>query len=309
MDKKVSIVIVTFNGLNNNWIQNCLSSLHKYNFLKDAILIDNNSTDGSSDYIRKVFPESFLISLNENLGFGKANNIGIKKAYEEGADYVFLLNQDACIEPNTIELLVEAQQREPDYGIVSPIHLNGKGDHLDYKFSNYIVDSKCHGLISDILLNLLKKEIYQVKFVNAAGWLISRHCLEKVGGFNPSFFHYGEDDNYIHRVHYHGLKVGILSSAFIFHDREERKNNGYFDTILEVYKRAIVLKVSNPFFSDSFNLEYKNLYKNVIKSLLFLNFVNLKKVLNKIIVLNRLNKNLIMKNKIMSKCENSTFLS
>src|SRR5690606_31512456 len=59
-------------------------------------------------------------------------------------------------------------------------------------------------------------------FVNAAGWLLSRNILENIGGFDPIFFHYGEDDNYCQRAQYHGFKIGIVPNAFLLHDREDR---------------------------------------------------------------------------------------
>ena len=62
------------------------------------------------------------------------------------------------------------------------------------------------------------KDVYETKYVNAAAWLIPRNVLTKVGGFDPLFFHYGEDDNYLNRVIYHGFKVGICPHSRIVHD-------------------------------------------------------------------------------------------
>ena len=76
---------------------------------------------------------------NKNIGFGKANNIGISLAMKKGADYVFLLNQDAWVEDKTLEKLINIHRKQPKFGIVSPMHLNGKGDELDYNFSKFIV--------------------------------------------------------------------------------------------------------------------------------------------------------------------------
>ncbi|MDE6377495.1 MAG: hypothetical protein K2K72_01990, partial [Duncaniella sp.] len=56
----------------------------------------------------------------------------------------------------------------------------------------------------------------------AAHWLMTRDCLELTGLFSPTFFHYGEDSNYVQRLHYHGLKIGIVLSAIAVHDRELR---------------------------------------------------------------------------------------
>jgi GT2 family glycosyltransferase len=89
-------------------------------------VVDNNSADDTVNFIKANYPEVTLLEQNKNLGFGKANNIGISLAMKNEADYVFLLNQDAWVQPDTIEKLVSAHQREPQFGILSPMHLNGK---------------------------------------------------------------------------------------------------------------------------------------------------------------------------------------
>jgi GT2 family glycosyltransferase len=304
---KVIVVIVSYNPL--QWIEKCLDSLKSSSFLIETIVVDNNSSDGSQEIIKKYYPEVKLILSNENLGFGRANNIGIKKAYESGADYVFLLNQDAWIEFDTIKKLIEGHKKKPQYGILSPVHLNGKGDALDYNFSLYVNPLKCKNLYSDIYLKNYEESIYEVEFVNAAAWLISRECIERVGGFNPSFFHYGEDNNYIQRANYYKLKVGVLPNCNIYHDRENRKVNFKFKDELLLFKRIIILKVSNPFSNYSFIDVYKKLIEELIMSILFLRFGIIKRTISKIFLLNRINKKFIMENKRKTMTEKTVFLN
>jgi GT2 family glycosyltransferase len=187
-----------------------------------------------------------------NVGFGQANNAGIKKAYDLGATHFFLLNQDAWIEKDTIEKLLALQHQNCEYGILSPMHFNGNGNALDENFSNYIRLSTSSNLYADVCSNNLKNVIYEVDHVNAAAWLLSRQCIEKVGGFNPAFFQYGEDDNYIDRVHYYGFKAGIYPMTKMFHDREHRGETIY-DEPFEKFKRRNLLKYSNPF--QKYNIE------------------------------------------------------
>lgn len=304
---KVYVIVATYNP--KKWIDNCLGSLKQSSYSVRTIVVDNNSTDGSGDYIKQKFSEVILIKNETNLGFGKANNIGIKKAYESGADYVFLLNQDAWIDPDAIKYLVHAHQKEPDFGIVSPMHLNGKGTALDYKFSNYINPKNCKNLYSDIFLNAIQKKIYKTEFVNAAAWLISRKCLEIVGGFNPSFFHYCEDDNYIHRIKFHQFKVGISPNSIVYHDRENNSENSYFVDQKKLYIRNIILKVSNPNNQYSFEKEYRKCYMFLCKSLMLFRFKAIKENLWKLKALNQLNKKLIVKNKSESYKVQPSFLN
>lgn len=218
MDRNVIIIIVTYNSM--QWLPKCLESTKPY----PVIIVDNNSQDNTVEFIETEHPEVSLFKQEKNLGFGQANNIGISHALIQGAEYVFLLNQDAYLEPESIERLIAVHQKNPEYGILSPIHLNGLGNLLDENFSDYLSYRNNKNFFSDFVLGKSKKQIYKVSFVNAAGWLISRTCLKKVGGFDPIFFHYGEDDNYCQRVRYHNLKIGVVPDAFLRHDREERKS-------------------------------------------------------------------------------------
>lgn len=214
---KLFTIIVTYNGM--KWYDKCFGSLRASNLPTEVIVIDNASSDGTAAYIREYFPEVDLIESKENLGFAKANNIGIRKAYDEGADYVMLLNQDAWVEPETLSELVKTFEENENVGIASPIHLNGSKTGLDFRFHNCMNGD----FISDLYMQKVKP-YYESPFVNAAAWLMSRHCIETVGGFDTLLFrHYGEDVNYGQRLHYHQLRFIINTRCTVCHDRENRK--------------------------------------------------------------------------------------
>lgn len=212
-------VVVTCNGI--EWLDKCLTSLINSTVSTKILVIDNKSTDGTPDKIRSKYPSIEVIETGQNMGFGRANNLGLTRALNENADYVFLLNQDAWVEAKTIENLVSA--RASEYAIVSPVHLNGQGNALDVGFAKCLITSLTPDLISDIFLNR-SKTLYETQYVNAAAWLLNMKCVEVVGGFDPTFFMYGEDDNYILRVKYYGFKIGICPLAKIYHDRQYRNN-------------------------------------------------------------------------------------
>ncbi len=187
----------------------------------DIIAIDNGSSDDSVDFIRNNYPGVDLIACNKNLGFGKANNLGIKKAFDNGADFVFLLNQDARIDKSALEKLVDTAGSNPQYGILSPVQLNGQGTALDVNFSRIVSDYFTPGFTNDLYMGSLKP-VYDTKFVMAAMWLVSKECYKKTGLFEPLFPHYGEDSDYINRAAYHGIKTGICTASTGYHDREDR---------------------------------------------------------------------------------------
>jgi GT2 family glycosyltransferase len=212
LKKKIAVVIVTFNG--EIWLKKNLNSLLNSNYPIDIIIVDNASTDKTISTI-KEFSTVELIQSKENLGFGKANTIGIDFALKKGADAVFLLNQDTWIYENTISNLVEALFENPNLGIVSPLHYSADEKTFDENFNTYF--------------NRFKKEedsesIRIVPFINAAAWLVSKECFNKTGYFDPIFSHYGEDRNFCERVKYHGFKIGVVKNSAICHDRIVKLN-------------------------------------------------------------------------------------
>lgn len=216
---KIYSIVVTFNGI--NWIDRCIQSLVNSTIPVSIIVIDNASKDDTIKVMLQKYPKIEVIKSDENLGFGKANNIGLQKVLDEEADYAFLLNQDAWIEPDTISKLISIHGRNNDYGVLSPLQLSGDKINLDNAFTNYLNGYSCPNIISDYFFLRDRKDVYETKFVNAALWLISKECIKKVGGFDPLFFQYGEDEDYLARAKYHGIKVGICPEAIGYHDREQ----------------------------------------------------------------------------------------
>lgn len=209
---KVLVIIVSYNF--EPWIERCLGSLRLSRHPIDTVVIDNGSKDRTLERIRKDYPEVRLLPQTGNLGFGRANNIGMKIALDEGYDFVFLLNQDAWIDSSTIGELVALSQSYPQYGILSPVHLTGKGDKPDPGFGHYAQIQQ--------LNQLPDKDIQPIPFANAAFWMIPVSVLKKVGGFCPLFYHYGEDKDFVNRLSYHHYQVGYSPKVFGNHDREYR---------------------------------------------------------------------------------------
>ncbi len=108
-------------------------------------------------------------------------------------------------------------------GIVSPVQLTGKGDHLDPNFSQYISKSN----LPDLKNDLVNGRIEAVEFVNAAAWFIPVPLVKKIGGFDPLFPHYGEDRDYCNRVIFHRYFIHVVLDSFIHHDREYAAENPY----------------------------------------------------------------------------------
>ena len=200
---KVLVVIVIHNGM--KWLERCLGSVK----VADVFAVDSASTDGSADFVEANFPVVHLVRKKDNIGFGAGNNLGLKYAIDGGYDYVYLMNQDAWLEEDTLEKLVAAAEENKDYGILSPVQRSASGQ-LDKEFAK-----RWKG----------REGLQEVKFIMAAHWLIRRTCILKTGGFAPLFTHNGEDNNYCDRARFHGYRIGILGSASAVHDRADRPEN------------------------------------------------------------------------------------
>lgn len=236
---KILSIVVTYNG--KKWIDKCLRSQISSTLPMHILIVDNGSTDDTPGIIRKNYPQVEVIEIGENLGFGKANNIGLKKALAENFDYVFLLNQDAWVEYNTVENMVSIHLENRKFGILCPIQLNGDGSSIDLMFHQYTL-AVTRGLIKDALFNEDVKDIYPVSFANAACWLIPKNTLTCVGGFDPIFNHYGEDDDYVNRMVSKGYLVGICPSEKVYHDREYRVSSSSQEKIInELFIKYLII--------------------------------------------------------------------
>ena len=264
-EPKVCAIIVTYNGI--EWIEKCLRSIIKSTITVDIIVVDNGSEDGTLTFVKSNFPSIHLIESPVNLGFGEANNRGLRYCLGIGYDFYFLLNQDAWVQESTIKRLTKYQSSSPEFGIISPVHLNGSGTSFDRNFAFFVREELNPGLLEICKQELAVEKLEPVLFVNAAAWSISDKCLRKVGKFHPAFFHYGEDDNYVSRVRRSGFMIGILTSAFIYHDREDRPPSKLFESFKRKTKRELTIFVLDPFrnvvFRDLFNYGYSRLRTNL----------------------------------------------
>jgi GT2 family glycosyltransferase len=208
---KVLIIIVSYNGM--EWLGRCLGSALKASksVKTDVFVVDNHSSDGTQERIEKDYTEVKLVKSESNMGFGAANNLGLEYALEHGYDYAYLLNQDAWLLPDTLDLLLDAAESAKDFAILSPLQMQADGVHFDVNFERRALRKK------------RSEPLYEVPRVMAAHWLIRLSALREAGLFAPIFPHYGEDDNLCDRLRAVGWKIGVLNGAKAIHDRALRK--------------------------------------------------------------------------------------
>jgi GT2 family glycosyltransferase len=276
---EVHVIIVTYNAM--KWVERCFTSIRQSSVPAQCIVIDNGSTDGTQNYIKNHFPEVDFTQSDINLGFGKANNIGIEKAYKAGASFLYLMNQDAWLYPNTLEKLIEVYQNHPDQeeiGIISPIQIDGTEKFMDIFLDKYIAHN-CEKtrMISDLYFQTLKP-YYEISFVNAAHWFLPRKTIKTVGGFNPYFFHYGEDDEYVNRIHFHKKKIMLAPGSRAVHDGVQSLDKIDFKKYKDL---RVETNIINPNLHNALHLEKKSLKQSMIKNLIIGNISKYKALMQK----------------------------
>lgn len=217
---KILIVVVTYNGM--KWLDKCLGSvpwtLDESGMQCTLYVVDNASSDGSADFVAQHCPSAILVRNSVNTGFTAANNLGMQYALDNGYDYVYLLNQDAWLMPETLNLLVNASERHPRYGILSPMQMSGDLESMDTQFAKLYSSS-----VADMAPD--GSSVLRVKRVMAAHWLLRCDALRQTGLFSEEFPIYGQDDDLCNRMRAVGFYTGIVPEAVAVHDRAQREED------------------------------------------------------------------------------------
>lgn len=253
---KILTIIATYNG--SKWIKKCIISLLESDYKTDVFIIDNASTDDTVS-ILESFTGIKIHKNVKNLGFGQANNIGLQYSLENNYDYVFLLNQDAWIENSTLSVLLDVAEQNKDYGVLSPLHYYSDEKSLEYFFSTKLSPSYCKNFLSDVVVKGIEKmdDVYGLNFIHAAAWFLPIKTIKNIGGFDPLFFHYGEDNNYCGRLNFHNIKIGVTPKTKFYHDCKTNSDDQILSRIKKIDRVVLDFKI---IFS---NIKYKATYLSI----------------------------------------------
>jgi len=178
------------------------------------LVVDNGSTDDSPTAVTTHFPHVEQITNRRNLGFAAAANIGIDHAFKQGADYIFLANNDTTLAPNALDLLVQTAVATQAALTTPLIFYAGSPTHI----------WSAGGWRHQISLEIYRRPTLPfppgplpVDFITACGMLISRTCLQTVGLFDERFFMYYEDMDYCLRVQAANQLILLVPQAHMWH--------------------------------------------------------------------------------------------
>lgn len=239
----VSVIVLNWNG--KRFLDNCLSSLLSQDFHNyEVLLVDNGSTDDSLRFVEKFSKDVRLkiIALNENYGFSRGNNIGIKCSQ---SDYVIILNNDTEVKTNFITELVNAAEKDNQIGSVGCRILSQNGKTwFSQKFVNngFIVPFFLQTLIEDRI-----EQISNISTINLANSgcavLYRRSVLDEVGFYDEDFWSNSEDWDLGYRINMAGFKSVYIPAPLVFHVgagsegyTPERKVKMYRNTLFTYFK-------------------------------------------------------------------------
>ena len=218
---KVTFVILNWNQ--GELTADCLRSLKAQSYPNfDVVVVDNGSTDGSPQRLRKLFPEFTLLESEENLGYSEGNNLGIVYVLEQESDYIFLLNNDTEVHAEMLARLVSVAEIDPLYGMVGPTMFYADPPNMIWSSSNYIdwrrADFVKGQFGEAVSLGLLEqREPEEVDYIDTCAVLIKRQVLEKTGLMNARYFINFDDLDLNLRARLTGYKIVYVPSAFMWH--------------------------------------------------------------------------------------------
>ncbi len=202
---KVGVVVLCFNGVHDTL--DCVRSIGRLTYPDVSLyLVDNGSTDGTLETLHSLRQErTVLIENGENLGYSEGNNVGIRRALEDGCDMVLLLNNDVLLEPGCIEPLVEAVRTVPRAGLLGPTVRNyheptrveSAGSGLDLRT----------GRVWDLGMDDSAVAPREVGYVPGCALMATKEFCAEAGLLDPDYFLYFEDTDWAARAARTGFKI------------------------------------------------------------------------------------------------------
>jgi GT2 family glycosyltransferase len=240
--EKVAIVIENWNG--EGYLKECLGSLMNVNYENFyIILVDSGSFDNSVLMIEQKFPRVIIIKNEENLGFSSAVNQGIKRAINDGSEFILLLNNNTVVDPDFLTRMVKVLKKEEKVGIVgckiyyftepNKIWFAG-GDFIEWRMAGkyrYRLEKEENRLSG----------VHDSDFITSCCLLIRSKVLERVGYLHEPYFLGFEDLDFCYQAAKYGWDIKVNLDAKIYHkvslvgEGETFSLNGYYRTRNRLY--------------------------------------------------------------------------
>ncbi len=244
---KVTVIIVSYNV--RGFLENLLASLRRslVGIDSEIIVVDNFSDDDTVEFVRRGFPEVKLIENRTNVGFGKANNQGVKIA---SGEYLLIINPDAIVQEDTVKEMIDFMSKHPDAGAASCKVLNADGTLQKTcrrgfptpwvaftrisGLSSVFPKSKTFGQYN--LTYLDPGQTHEVDAIGGSFMFVPRRVFTEVGGFDEAYFMYGEDIDLCYKIKMAGYKVYYTPQTTAIHFKGESTRRSGINQTYEFYR-------------------------------------------------------------------------
>lgn len=227
----VCCILLNWNGWKDTLA--CLASLHDCcDSALSILVVDNGSTDDSVSIIRAEWPRVEILETKQNLGFAGGNNRGIQLALERNFKYIWLLNNDTVVTPETLSALISLAESDPGLGEV--------GSVLFYMDEPNRIQAWGGGKVnlwagrSRHWLKAVNRA--DLDYLTAASVLLPARVFREVGLLDPRYFMYWEDTDLSFRIRAAGWRIGVAPDAVVYH--KESASSGKKSPTLDRYMTA-----------------------------------------------------------------------
>jgi len=230
----VSVIIVNFNGKSH--LDKCLKSLAVIDYPNiETILVDNNSTDSSLEFVKNNYPNVVILKLDKNYGFAKPNNMATKIAKGE---YFLFLNNDTEVTPNFLNELLAVSEADHRIAILQSLLLkpnnevDSSGDFIDKL--GVVYNSK-----------KIPDKVRSISSARGASMLVRCNAFKKLDGFDEKFFVSFEDVDLGWRAWILGYKVVLVPQSIVYHIGGQTIKTIETDIVFHGLKNQISMKITN----------------------------------------------------------------
>ncbi len=222
--KEISVIIVSYNTA--DLIGACLASVEGEQAVPlEIFVVDNASSDGSADAVRKMFLAVHLVENQENRGFGAANNQVLPHCLGR---YIVFLNPDTVVRPGAFREMTAYMDRHPRVGLAGPRIQNPDGTHQESVSFRYPGQRRASGELAGLAGS--------IACVMGACQIVRTELMKRIGGFDEDFFLYGEDQDLCLRIRRLEYEIGYVESAEVVHHGGKSERNS---TPPEVWRKKM----------------------------------------------------------------------
>lgn len=255
---KVLVAILNWRNYEDSLLS--IKSVMDSSINADIMLIDNDSRDGSLEDLERYFGNSIKYHSNKrNLGFSYGNNPALRECLNYNYDFLLLLNNDAKIHPDGLEIALEFLEKRADVGICGMKLVDMDTPHKIQAIGGGYIN--LFGVARHITES---KNLRRLSYITGAAALIRRQVIEDIGLMDESYFMYWEDVDYSFRARKAGWKLDVSQQSLVFH-RESSSAGLRSDWQIKMKNRSAIL-FAKKFYGIIWRLYYIGAIARIIKA-------------------------------------------